>query len=236
MDYPNKFELTPDQNRRFTRMNFTRLVHTTARFEGIQTTLPQTQTIMDGLGVAGVPIDDINTIVQLKRGWEFITAHQEPLDFRMEQHLNQIVAKFDSLEPGGIRSRDGSVTLGEDDYFIPSEIDQLQEKAYVDRLLRSEDTTTDRALTLLYHNMRQQIFRNGNQRTAILAANKVMIDGGAGSINVPLNLWPEWHGLISDYYRTGKMKQIKDWTYQNGIQGLQLTPKNQVGQDKEMGH
>jgi len=40
-------------------MNFTKLVHTNVHFEGINTTLSQTQTIIDSLSVNGV---DINTI------------------------------------------------------------------------------------------------------------------------------------------------------------------------------
>ncbi len=82
MNLKDKYHLTKDQNRRFARMNFTRLVHTNARFEGINTTLPQTQTIMDGLGVDGVNIDDINTIVQIKRGWQFITESNASLDIK----------------------------------------------------------------------------------------------------------------------------------------------------------
>jgi hypothetical protein len=61
--YPDRYHLTKDQNRRFARQNFVNLVHTNSRFEDITTTLPQTQTIMDGLGVDGIPIDDINIMV-----------------------------------------------------------------------------------------------------------------------------------------------------------------------------
>lgn len=64
--FEDKYSFTQDQNRRFAKMNLTRLVFTNSRFEGVNTTLPQTQTIIDGLGVDGVPIDDINVIVQLK--------------------------------------------------------------------------------------------------------------------------------------------------------------------------
>ena len=60
--FEDKYNFTQDQNRRFAKMNLTRLVFTNSRFEGVNTTLPQTQTIIDGLGVDGVPIDDINVI------------------------------------------------------------------------------------------------------------------------------------------------------------------------------
>ncbi|OQR18736.1 filamentation induced by cAMP protein fic, partial [Ligilactobacillus salivarius] len=52
--YEDRYHFTPAENKRFARSNFTKLVHTNARFEGVNTTLPQTQTIMDGMSVAGV--------------------------------------------------------------------------------------------------------------------------------------------------------------------------------------
>lgn len=55
-NFADKFAFTPDENRRFTRMNYTKLVYTNARFEGVKTALPKTQTIMDGMSVAKVSI------------------------------------------------------------------------------------------------------------------------------------------------------------------------------------
>ena len=77
--FEDKYSFTQDQNRRFAKMNLTRLVFTNSRFEGVNTTLPQTQTIIDGLGVDGVPIDDINVIVQLKRAWQYIINEDRPV-------------------------------------------------------------------------------------------------------------------------------------------------------------
>ena len=98
--YPDKYHLTKDQNRRYARQNFVNLVHTNSRFEGVNTTLPQTQTIMDGLGVDGVSIDDINVIVQLKKGWQLITEDDASLTLAFEKKINAIVALHDSLAPG----------------------------------------------------------------------------------------------------------------------------------------
>lgn len=70
--------------------------------------------------------------------------------------------------------------------------------------------------------MRYQIFNCGNKRSATLAANKIMIDNGAGLINVPLDLWGTWNKLISEYYVSGEMTRLKEWTYEHGVQGIEL--------------
>ena len=66
--YMDKYRFTTAENQRFARANFTKLVHTNARFEGVNTTLPQTQTIMDGMSVAGVPVEDVLTKIAAARG------------------------------------------------------------------------------------------------------------------------------------------------------------------------
>lgn len=183
-------------------MNFTQLVHITSRFEGVTTTLPETQTIIDGLGVSGVPVDDINTIVQLKRAWQYIITEESPLTLAVEQKINQITARGD---------------------FVPPEVDFSKEKKYFDMLMEQPKMSmTEKALRLMYHNMRQQIFWDGNKRTAFLAANKLLIDHGIGILSISLDLWPKWNGLISDYYFSGELASLLAWTYENGIFGIDM--------------
>lgn len=67
--------------------------------------------------------------------------------------------------------------------------------------------------------MRRQIFWDGNKRTALLVANKLMVNSGAGLISVPLKKWTQWNELIADYYFSGDLATLKKWTYQHGIQG-----------------
>lgn len=135
-----------------------------------------------------------------------------------------LVARYDSLDPGSFRTGNVTVELGNDNgEWQPSEINFEQEKKYFNELMQKDTSTTDKAMTLMYHNMRNQLFWGGNKRTATLAANKLMIDNGAGLINVPLNKWDKWNELISEFYLTGKMDKLKDWTYENGIQGIEFS-------------
>lgn len=222
--YPDKFNLTQEQNRRFAKKNLVRLVFTTSRFEGLNTTLPQTQTIIDGMSAAGVSIDDTNVIVQLKRGWQYVIRENKPLSLNIEQNINLLVARYDSLDPGSFRTGNVTVELGNSNgEWQPPEINLDQERKFFDELMQKDSSITDKAMTLMYHNMRNQLFGDGNKRTATLAANKLMIDNGAGLINVPLNKWDKWNELISEFYLTGKMDKLKDWTYENGIQGIEFS-------------
>ena len=222
--YPDKFNLTQEQNRRFAKKNLVRLVFTTSRFEGLNTTLPQTQTIIDGMSAAGVSIDDTNVIVQLKRGWQYVIREDKPLSLNIEQNINLLVARYDSLDPGSFRTGNVTVELGNSNgEWQPPEINLDQERKFFDELMQKDTSITDKAMTLMYHHMRNQLFWDGNKRTATLAANKLMIDNGAGLINVPLNKWYKWNELISEFYLTGKMDKLKDWTYENGIQGIEFS-------------
>ena len=62
-----------------------------------------------GLGVDGIPIDDINIIVQLKRGWQFAINEKMPLDLNFEKKLNKIVARDTADFPGYLRNGSGGV-------------------------------------------------------------------------------------------------------------------------------
>lgn len=220
--FKDKFNLTTEQNKRLARSNLVKLVYVNSRFEGLTTTLPQTQTIIDGLGVDGVSIDDINVIVQLKRGWQYIINSTEEFNLEFLKRINKIVALQESLDPGRLRTGNGGVSTIKGE-FTPPTVNVNNEKDFIANLIKKSSlTTTDKALTLMYHLMRNQIFWDGNKRTATLAANKVMIEHGAGLVNVPLDLWPEWNNLIGDYYFSGDMTKLKEWTYEHGIQGVQL--------------
>lgn len=217
-----KYHLSVEQNKRLARSNLTRLVYVNSRFEGLTTTLQQTQTIIDGLGVDGVSIDDINIIIQLKRGWQYTINSDEGINLDFLKKANKIVALNESLAPGELRTGNGAVSTTKGEY-IPPQVNQEQEELFLTQLLLDKNrTNTDKALTLMYHLMRNQIFWDGNKRTATLAANKIMINSGAGLINVPLDRWPKWNQLISEFYFSGDMEELKQWTYDNGIQGVKL--------------
>ena len=134
--YPDKFHLTKEQNRRFAKKNLVRLVFTNSRFEGVNTTLPQTQTIIDGMSPAGVSIDDSNVIVQLKRGWQYVIRENKALSLKIEQNINLLVARYDSLNPGSFRTDSVTVELGNNKgEWKPQELDYQSEVDFFNNLM-----------------------------------------------------------------------------------------------------
>ena len=89
--------------------------------------MPQTQTIIEGLGVDGIPIDDINIIVQLKRGWQFAINEKMPLDLSMEKRLNAIVTRDTAAFQGYLRNGSGGVATYRGE-FEPPMIEEGQEQ------------------------------------------------------------------------------------------------------------
>lgn len=180
--FEDKYSFSQDQNRRFAKMNLTRLVFTNSKFVGVNTTLPQTQTIIDGVGVNGISIDDINMIVQLKRGWQYIINEDRPILMRVMKNINSIVVNLNPEE-----FKDGSTSIGK---LMSSSIDEHAEENYLQELLKDKNkSVTEKSIEIMYHLMKNKIFWNGNKRTAALVANKYMIDNGVGLINIPLYCW-----------------------------------------------
>ncbi|WP_249778666.1 Fic family protein [Lentilactobacillus dabitei] len=173
----NKYHLTQKQNRFLAKKNFVNMVYSNSKFEGVNTTLPQTQTIIDGMSVAGVSIDDIQVIINLKKGLEFVINNDQPYTFEISQTINRIVAAEDALKPGKIRT--GNVQIGGVEY-VPPVPSPDKVTSMVSTIMNGNFTDTEKALKMMYQMMRDQIFWDGNKRTAVLSANYLLINAGQG--------------------------------------------------------
>ena len=218
----NKYHLTQKQNRFLAKKNFVNMVYSNSKFEGVNTTLPQTQTIIDGMSVAGVSIDDIQVIINLKKGLEFVINNDQPYTFEISQTINRIVAAEDALEPGKIRT--GNVQIGGVEY-VPPVPSPDKVTSMVSTIMNGNFTDTEKALKMMYQMMRDQIFWDGNKRTAVFSANYLLINAGAGIVNISEKQLPEFNTLLAQYYESGDMTEIIQWTYDNCIYGIDFPDK-----------
>ena len=104
---------------------------------------------------AGVSINNLNVIVQLKRGWQYVIKENKELSLKIEQNINLLVARYDSLNPGSFRTGSVTVELGNDKgEWKSQELDYQSEVDFFNNLMQKDTSITDKAMTLMYHNMR----------------------------------------------------------------------------------
>jgi hypothetical protein len=106
--------------------------------------------------------------------------------------------------------------MGGEEPFTPDLLIEADARDEIEGLMRKEDVK-DRAVSLMLHLSRRQMFNDGNKRVAMLAANKVMIAGGAGVISVPPSRIAEFVQCLTDYYRSNDMREAKAFVQEHCV-------------------
>ena len=215
----DKYHLTKEQNIFLAKKVLVSNIYNSARLEGINTTYPDTKTILEGVNVPSLRLDEINCILNLRDAWNFTLSNIDTditLDFICK--VNSFVSRNESLEWGVLRT--GKVGINGVDYIpdIPNREDVITN---INEILK-EENITGRSLNLMLYLMRSQIFWDGNKRTAILVANKLLISNGCGIISVKEEDIKEFNKLLTEYYNTGNKDKIIPFLYDKCIFGLEI--------------
>ncbi len=215
----NKYKMTLEQNIFLAKRNLVDNVYANARLEGINITFPQTKTILEGVNVPSLKLDEIQCVLNLRDAWKYVIDNIEEnfnLDFVCK--INEYVSRNESLEWGKLRSGRVEITGTE---YIPPIPDRGETQKEIDEILKIENET-QRAITYMLYGMRKQLFWDGNKRTSTIAANKIMIASGAGIIKVPDNKLEEFNTLLTEFYNTNEMEKISKFIYENCIDGINM--------------
>ncbi len=195
----------------FARANIKSLIYDQAVLEGVSTTFPQTETILENGIVNGVKASDVQKILNLKHAWEFIVDKDvvgSPCNFYLLSHIAKLVNEGFYNNGGTVRSV--PVTIGGSSYIppIPNELDV---KDNIDQIIHSNLDSIDIAIELTLYCMKTQIFIDGNKRASIIFANHFMIKNELGLLVVPENIVPEFKTLLVAYYEERDENEIKEF-------------------------
>lgn len=130
--------------------------------------------------------------------------------------VNSYVSRNESLSWGTLRT--GNAGISGTDYIpkIPEEKEVLKE---IDNILAIPDITL-RSIKYMLYGTRNQLFWDGNKRTSMIIANKIMIMNGKGIILVKDENLLEFNKLLTDYYTKGEDTKIIEFLYNKCIYGL----------------
>lgn len=221
MVYADKFHLTPEQSLFLAKKKWDENVYCGMRMENRAVTFPQTQTILHGVNVPNVCLDDIQAILNMRDAWRFLLAAPEkPVTFAYWCRLNGFIARNEALVWGKLRT--GSVGISGTEY-VPPAPDEDTVRRELEAILTAPDTSaTDRALEAFTWGVRGQFFWDGNKRTSMTLANKLLIAAGAGLLTITDRYLERFNTLLLAYYDTGEPEPLKRFLYENAIQGLTL--------------
>ena len=181
-------------------------------------TFPQTQTILNGVNVPGVALDDIQAVLNMRDAWRYlVNAINEPITLPFICKLNEYVARNEALEWGVLRT--GHVGISGTAYVPPLPV-QSEIEQELTNLLTADMTTTERAITAFLWGARRQMFWDGNKRTSLLLANKLLIESGQGMLTITETNMERFNELLSAYYSTNEIDEIKLFLYDHAISGI----------------
>ena len=184
----------------FARANMKMNIYDQAVLEGVATSFPQTEEIIENGKVSGMTATDVQKILNLKHAWEFILDRDvvaSRSDYYMLSHIARLVNEGFFDEGGRIRGV--PVTIGVSSY-VPPLPNELDVKNRIREIVESDDEPINIAIKLCLYCMKTQIFLDGNKRAAVIFANHYLIAHGGGFLVIPEKEVPEFKRLLVRYY------------------------------------
>ena len=206
-------ELSPEviRNLDFARANMKSNIYDQAVLEGVATTFPQTEEILERGVVNGMTADDVQKILNLKHAWEFILDNdviQANTDYYLLCHIAKLINEGIITYGGKIRSV--PVTIGGTSYVPPIPIESIVIER-ITEIMNSDKSDIDKAIELCMYCMKTQVFVDGNKRASVIFANHFLISHGQGLLVIPENDVPGFKKLLIEYYEGENLIVISDF-------------------------
>lgn len=202
-------------NLEFARTNMKLSIYEQAVLEGVATSFPQTEDIIENGTVNGVTASDVQKILNLKHAWEFILDKdviQVKSDYSVLCHIAKLVNEgFFSY---GGRIRGVPVTIGGTTYKPPMPIETVVMEN-IQSIIETQGDAIDVAIELCLYCMKTQIFNDGNKRASVIFANHYLIANAGGLLVIPEANVPEFKKLLVRYYEGKDTGEIKEFLKSN---------------------
>lgn len=195
----------------FARVNMKMNIYDQAVLEGVATSFPQTEEIIENGKVSGMTATDVQKILNLKHAWEFILDKDviaSKSDYYMLSYIARLVNEGFFAEGGRIRGV--PVTIGGSSY-VPPLPDEIDIKDKITEITGDDADTIDIAIRLCLYCMKAQIFLDGNKRASVIFANHYLISHGGGFLVIPEKEVPKFKNLLVGYYEGDDVSIISDF-------------------------
>ena len=203
------------ENLNFARANMKANIYDQAVLEGVATSFPQTEEIIENGKVSGMTASDVQKILNLKHAWEFILDQdviRAKSDYYVLCHIARLVNEGFFADGGRIRGV--PVTIGSSSYIPPLPIESVV-KEHIEDILQANIDDIDKSIRLCLYTMKTQVFIDGNKRAAIIYANHYLIAHGQGFLVIPEAHVSGFKKLLVEYYEGEDPNRITDFLKTN---------------------
>jgi Fic family protein len=208
----NYWKMKPNRDKAImlARRQLSELVCDAVNLEGINFTLPEIQTLLDGVTIGGRKIVDQQIALNQSEAWKTLFGWLDDGDFELSVEraceLHAIAARNEALEWGQFRS--GGVTIAGTQYMPPAaqELPTLFKKMILEA--QSLVDIYDYAISVFLEMARNQFFYDVNKRMGRFMMNGVLIDAGYPAINLPAKRQLEFNRLMLAFYETGEQQPM----------------------------
>lgn len=207
---------TRKQNVFMAKKLLSQIIYNSAYVEGCNITFPQTETILQGMRVNNVKMDDIQTIINLRDAWNFILMHlDDDLDLTFINKVNENISRNESLDWGVLRY--GKVGISGTNYRpdIPNAQAVMQKLQELNQL----NDPVEKACEYFCWATHAQLYWDGNKRTSTLVANAILIKDGGGLFTISEETAEEFNDKLLMLYNHNDAQPLKKYI-QNQIEAV----------------
>lgn len=200
----------PAKSLMLAKRQLSELVCDAVNLEGINFTLPEVQTLLDGVTVGGRKLSDQQITLNQAAAWRLLFELVEQGQFNVSTavafKLHKVAAKEETLEWGQFRT--GGVLIAGTDY-TPPPVTALPDlfAAMVSDMQRYDDVY-DQAIHLFLIMARCQFFYDVNKRMGRFMMNGHLLSQGYPVINLPASKQQEFNENMLRFYRSGDQQEM----------------------------
>ena len=78
------------------------------------------------------------------------------------------------------------------------------------------------------------MFWDGNKRTSLLSANKLLISQGKGVLVIPENVLNDFHVRLTSFYESNDYSKIDSFLYEKCVHGIDYEQVEELNEDYEI--
>ena len=181
--------------------------------EGIQYTLPEIQTLLEGITVGGHRQSDQSITLNQAHAWQYLFQSIEAKQFTLSKPfvcaLHSIAGKKEALTWGKFRT--GGVTIAGTQY-LPPDAASL-DTCWNALIAHAENISNiyDRAIYIFLQMARNQFFYDVNKRMGRFAMNGVLLQAGYPAINLPATKKETFNRLMLNFYDSIDVAPMTDF-------------------------